>query len=128
MMQVRHKPCGRLVRPAHLGNMIGGAWFSHYVEQQMPFAGLGHIERIGSHLLAAQLKAQQRIATNNFIVAHVSVTQQAEGFSTLFKTGTLWGLQAGYYYNTIFGPLGADIGYSNKSRKFYFFLNLGFEF
>lgn len=116
------------VRPAHLGNMIGGAWFSHYVEQQMPFAGLGHIEAIGSHLLAAQLKAQQRIATNNFIVARVSVAQQAEGFNTLFKTGTLWGLQAGYYYNTIFGPLGADIGYSNKSRKFYFFLNLGFEF
>lgn len=116
------------VRPAHLGNMIGGAWFGHYVDQQMPFAGLGHIERTGSHVVAAQLNAQQRIATNNFILARVSVAQQSNGLGDLFKTGTLWGLQAGYYYNTIFGPLGADIGYSNKSRKLYFFVNLGFEF
>ena len=116
------------VKPAHLGNMIGGQWFGHYVEQQMPFAGLGNIERTGSNVLAAQLNVQQRIATNNYIVAKASVAQQGNGFGNMFKTGTLWGLQAGYYYNTIFGPLGADIGYSNKSRQFYFFLNLGFEF
>ena len=30
--------------PAVFGNTIGGEWFGHYVEQQMPFAGIGNME------------------------------------------------------------------------------------
>jgi NTE family protein len=38
------------------------------------------------------------------------------------------GIQGAYYYNTIFGPLGASLGYSNHTKKGYFFINLGYEF
>ena len=30
--------------PLIMSNMIGGNYFGHYIEQQMPFSGLGHIE------------------------------------------------------------------------------------
>ena len=39
-----------------------------------------------------------------------------------------YGFQAAYYYNTMFGPLGATLGYSNRTKKPYLFINLGYEF
>ena len=38
------------------------------------------------------------------------------------------GVQAAYYLNTIFGPVGATFGYSNHTKKAYLFVNLGYEF
>ena len=39
---------GTIVPPA-FGNTIGGDWFGHYVEQQMPFAGIGNMEYVDHH-------------------------------------------------------------------------------
>ena len=116
------------VIPPVFGNTIGGDWFCHYVEQQMPFAGIGNIEYVSHQFVAAQLQAQLRIATNNYMLLRVAGGQQADDLEDLLDTKTLLGIQAAYYYNTMFGPVGATIGYSNRTKKPYFFLNLGYEF
>ncbi len=116
------------VIPPVFGNTIGGDWFGHYVEQQMPFAGIGNIEYVSHQFVAAQLQAQLRIATNNYMLLRVAGGQQADDLEDLLDTKTLLGIQAAYYYNTMFGPVGATIGYSNRTKKPYFFLNLGYEF
>jgi NTE family protein len=54
--------------------------------------------------------------------------QQAEKLKEIFDHHTLIGGQIAYYYNTIFGPVGATLGYSNHTKKGYFFINLGYEF
>lgn len=118
---------GSIVPPS-FGNTIGGEWFGHYVEQQMPFAGIGNMEYVGHQFVAAQLQAQQRIGGNNYVLLRLAGAQQADFVKNLFDTKTLLGGQVAYYYNTIFGPLGAAIGYSNRTKKPYFFLNLGYEF
>lgn len=46
----------------------------------------------------------------------------------LLDRRTLLVVQAAFYYNTIAGPVGASLGYSNRTKKPYFFLNLGYEF
>lgn len=38
------------------------------------------------------------------------------------------GFQASYYYNSLFGPAGASLGYSNHTKSAYIFVNLGFVF
>lgn len=114
--------------PPVFGNTIGGDWFGHYVEQQMPFAGIGNIEYVDHQFVAAQLQAQQRIADNNYVLLRVTGAQQADKTKELLDNRTLLGVQAAYYYNTIFGPVGATLGYSNHIKKPYFFLNLGYEF
>lgn len=116
------------VIPPVFGNTIGGDWFGHYVEQQMPFAGIGNIEYVSHQFVAAQLQAQLRIASNNYMLLRVAGGQQADDVEDLLDTKTLLGIQAAYYYNTMFGPVGATIGYSNRTKKPYFFLNLGYEF
>ncbi len=116
------------VIPPVFGNTIGGEWFGHYVEQQMPFAGIGNMEYVDHHFVAAQLQAQQRMGTNNYVLLRVAGAQQTDRLEELFEHKTLLGVQIAYYLNTMFGPVGATLGYSNHVKKPYFFLNLGFEF
>ncbi|MBO4486632.1 MAG: patatin-like phospholipase family protein [Prevotella sp.] len=116
------------VVPPVFGNTIGGEWFAHYVEQQMPFAGIGNMEYISHHFLAAQLQAQQRIGTSSYLLFRVAGGQQADHLKDLLDHRTLLGGQVAYYYNTIFGPVGGSIGYSNRTKEPYFFLNLGYVF
>jgi NTE family protein len=54
--------------------------------------------------------------------------QQAEKVKELFDHRTMIGVQAAYYYKTIFGPIGATLGYSNHTKEAHFYINLGYEF
>ena len=116
------------VIPAVFGNTIGGDWFGHYVEQQMPFAGIGNMEYVDKQFVAVQLQAQQRIGTNNYVLFRVAGAQQSNHLKEILDHRTLLGTQIAYYYNTLFGPAGATIGYSNHTKQPYVFLNLGYEF
>ena len=116
------------VVPAGFSNTIGGEWFGHYIEQQMPFAGIGNMEYVDRQFVAAQLQAQQRIGTNNYVLLRVAAGQQAPKAKELFDYRTMIGGQVAYYYKTMFGPVGATLGYSNHTKKGYFFINLGYEF
>ena len=113
---------------AGLGNTIGCEWFGHYIEKQMPFAGIGNLEYVNHHFVAAQLQAQQRIGKNNYLLLRVAGGQQASKLKELLDYRTMIGVQGAYYYNTMFGPVGATLGYSNHTKKAYFFINLGYEF
>jgi NTE family protein len=114
--------------PPVFGNTIGGDWFGHYVEQQMPFAGIGNMEYIDHHFVAAQLQAQERIGSNNYVLLRMTGAQGSDRLKNLLDSKTMLGGQVAYYYNTLFGPAGAAIGYSNRTKSLYFFLNLGYEF
>ena len=69
--------------PAVFGNTIGGEWFGHYVEQQMPFAGIGNMEYVRQQFVAAQLQAQERIGKSSFVLLRVSAGQQSEKLKLL---------------------------------------------
>ena len=114
--------------PPVFGNTIGGDWLGHYVEQQMPFAGIGNMEYVDHQFVAAQLQAQQRIGGNSYVLLRVAGAQQSDRLKEILDHRTLIGGQIAYYYNTIAGPVGATLGYSNRTKKPYFFLNLGYEF
>ena len=114
--------------PPVFGNTIGGDWFGHYVEQQMPFAGIGNIEYVDDQFVGAQLQAQYRIGRSNYVLLRLAGGQQADDVEDLLDTKTLLGVQTAYYYNTIFGPIGATLGYSNRTKEPYFYINIGYEF
>lgn len=118
---------GSVIPPA-FGNTIGGDFFGHYVEQQMPFAGIGNVEYVDHQFVAVQLQAQQRIGGSHYVLVRLAGAQQADKPSRLLDRRTLLGAQAAYFFNTMFGPVGAVAGYSNRTKKPYFYLNLGYEF
>lgn len=115
-------------QPSVLSNAIGGPWFHQYIEQQLPFAGVGRVEHIGPYFVASQIQGQQHIGTNNYVLLQLAAGQQSDRFSELFEHSLMYGGTLSYYYNTQLGPLGASIGYSNRTSSLNFYINLGFVF
>jgi NTE family protein len=114
--------------PYVFSNLIGGDNFGHYVEQQLPFAGMGHLEAADDQFAAIQLQGQQRLGRSHYVLLKVAAAQNADEMEDLFKARTVLGAQFAYYYNSMFGPLGGTIGYSNHTKTPYFYINLGYEF
>lgn len=109
-------------------NGIGGQWFGHYLDQQMPFPGIGHVEITDNHLVACQLKLQAQLTTNNYVLFKVAGAQHADALRNLLKHSTMLGYELAYYYKTLIGPIGATLGYSNKTDRVNFMVNIGYEF
>ncbi len=114
--------------PWSLSNFVGGDFAGHYMEQQLPFAGIGNVEMADKALVAAGIKLQQRIMDNNYILARVACALNADKLRNLWDNRLLHGYQLSWAYNSFFGPVNANIGYSNKTGGMFFYLNLGFEF
>lgn len=114
--------------PTILYNTIGGHFFSHYTEQQLPFAGIGNIEVINNNFAALELKARYRILDNNYLSFTTALGQNASNIKDIFSVSPIWGLNLSYAYNSIIGPVGASLGYSSRTKELYMFINIGYEF
>ena len=109
-------------------NAIGGEWFAHHIDQQMPFAGIGNVEYVERLLIAAQLQLQLHIMKNHYILMRAATAIHSDQFSGLLALPSIVGAQLGYSYHTLFGPIDLRLGYSNYTREAYFFINLGHRF
>lgn len=109
-------------------NGIGGQWFSHSLEQQMPFSGIGHVEITDNHFVACQLRFQAQLTANNFFLLKVAGAQHADAIRNLLKDSPMLGYELAYYYKSLIGPIGATLGYSNKTNHVNFMVNIGYEF
>lgn len=117
-----HKP------PLAYSNLMGGNYFGLVVEQQVPFAGLGHIELTERHLAAAQLQLQYHLHKNHYIQLRAAAAYHTDDLAQLAADNLVVGLQAAYHYSTIIGPIGASLGYTTLSREPYLFINIGHIF
>lgn len=123
---------GRIVSgknaPAILTNMVGGDVFGHYLYQQMPFAGISYIEPLKKSFMALRLKSQGRITGNNYVMLDLAIGDSSESIKEIFDRNLMFGIQASYYYNSVIGPVGGSIGWSNHSKKLFINFNIGFYF
>lgn len=114
--------------PATAMNMLGGNRFGIFYQQQMPFAGFGRCQVMESKVLVAGLRLQQRLFNDHYIQIKGQMAEQNNKLGDLFSGKPIWGTQLAYYYNSIIGPLGGSISWSNFTKKVYLYVNLGFEF
>lgn len=114
--------------PLAFGNVIGGNWFGHIVDQQLPLIGLGHAELAERNFAALQLQLQCHLFKNHYLLLQASGAYQCDKLLQYNPNGLILSAQAGYSLNTIIGPLDARIGYSSLTHKPYFFINIGHLF
>lgn len=114
--------------PTVLANCFGGEYFSHYVEQQIPFAGVDNIEIVENNIAALQFTLRKQFLKNNYVSLSASLGYKDDKLKDLFSESPLWGTRLSYSYNSIIGPLGASVGYSNRTKEPYLFVNIGYEF
>ncbi|MDO5759391.1 MAG: patatin-like phospholipase family protein [Bacteroidota bacterium] len=114
--------------PTVLSNCIGGEYFSHYVEQQLPFAGVDNLEIIEKNFIALDLQLRKQLWKNNYFTFAYAMGYKDDKLQHLFSSSPLWGVRLSYSYNSIIGPVGASMGYSNRTKEPYLFINIGYEF
>lgn len=109
-------------------NAIGGEYREKYLSQQLPFAGINHVEFFNNSVVVARLNFRQQIAGRHYVSFIGNYGVHHHDFFTLMDGQHVWGGSLGYAYNSIAGPINATLGLSTRSDKVQFYLNLGYCF
>ena len=114
--------------PSTAMNMMGGNRGGIYYDQQLPFSGFGRCHVMEKNLIVAGFKLQQRLFKEHYIMVKGHVAKQNYELENVFDGKSIWGAQVGYAYNSILGPLGGSLSWSNYTKRVYIYINLGYEF
>ena len=68
------------------------------------------------------------VANNHYLSGIGNVSLDCDSFQTIGQGRVLWGVGAGYGWNTIVGPLKAQIFWSSLTKKAGFYLSFGYHF
>ncbi len=109
-------------------NAMGGEMPGKYLPQQLPFAGINHVELADHTLLVASLHLRQRIAGKHYVSLIGNYGMQEDDFFSILNGRHLWGGRLGYAFDSVAGPLDVNLGMSNRVNSVQFYLNLGFSF
>jgi NTE family protein len=109
-------------------NAVGGETASKYLPQQLPFAGINHVELFDNIVAVARLHLRQRIGRRHYFSLIGNYAVHHNTLLELVKGRSIWGGSIGYAYNSIAGPLNASFGLSDWNRRVQFYLNLGYSF
>ena len=110
-------------------NVAGGRMAGRYLDQQIPFVGITNAAAMEKMLAVAGAGIRTKIFKNNYITAIVNVGDSAPTVREMGKSSSLFfGAGLEYSYNSILGPIKADIHWSDIDRKVGFYLSLGLDF
>lgn len=109
-------------------NAIGGDIPGKYLPQQMPFAGVSHMEILDNSLAIIRLNLRQQIGQRHYISLIGNYAIHDKNFFDLLKGESIWGGSIGYAYHSVFGPISTNFSLSNRNNNVQFYLNLGYSF
>lgn len=109
-------------------NFLGGMQSGHYVEWQLPFPGVGYVERVKRHNLNASMDLRERVSPHTFAWIRSSLGFINEKFYHMFQGKTIFGMAAGYSIDSFVGPLNVSMGYSNYTKSVCFYIDFGMNF
>lgn len=114
--------------PYSLKNAIGGEAFGLYAPHQLPFTGIKNLELIENTVLISSVKLRQRMGNIHYLTLSGNYGLAERSFFNVLKGTQLYGIAAGYGMDSMFGPLEVSLGYSNRTQKGSFYINLGYYF
>ena len=109
-------------------NVVGGDMAGRYLDQQIPFVGMTGVAVCSNDIFLGKLEARYRLGTHHYVSLLGNAGVDFERFSNISDARLLTGVAAGYAYNSIAGPLKAQIGWSSVTQKVSFYLSLGYYF
>lgn len=114
--------------PVAYFNAIGGFVPSRYVEQQIPFVGITNLVAMKNILTLYGAELRQEIMNNHFVSASLNYVKDSDRMKDYFKGKGYFGACLGYSYDTIFGPLSANLHWSNLNDKVGIYISAGYNF
>lgn len=116
--------------PAALRNVVGGFIDGMKVDHQLTMAGLPTLEYMTENAFSSVgISIQQRMGQNHYLQATIDAAALGSQWDNMFShDGFSWGVQGGYSYSSMAGPISL-IGYwSERTKQFKLMLNVGYCF
>ena len=114
--------------PVPFFNAVGGSLPSRYLDQQMPFIGVTHLSAMENILTIYRADLRFKVTKNHYVTGIVNYLRDSDTFKTYAEGPGFIGFGAEYSYDTIFGPLTADIHWSSLTGKVGFYISAGYNF
>lgn len=116
--------------PLAFMNVAGGSMKGKYMEQQMPFMGISYATPLSNKMWLLGTTVRFQLTKNNYLSLVANMMKDSDDFdSDLLWTGfTSFGAGVEYGYNTIIGPIKANVHWSNITRSVGAYLGIGFDF
>ncbi len=114
--------------PLMYSNIIGGDIAGRYIDQQIPFMGFNDVALCQDHLGLTRMELRYEIANNHYLSGIGNVSLDCDSLGAIGEGRLLWGVGAGYGWNTIVGPLKAQVFWSSLTKKVGAYLSFGYSF
>ena len=114
--------------PVAYMNAIGGSLPGRFVDQQIPFIGITNMAAMKNIMAIARTDFRVRLARNHYVTGIVNYVRDCDGFKDFFVGPGYVGVGAEYSFDTIFGPLSANVHWSDMTGKVGIYLSAGYNF
>lgn len=114
--------------PVMYMNVVGGSLAGRYMNQQTPFIGINNCAPMGNILMNARTDFRFKFLKNHYVTGMFNYAHDSNSFKEFASGGNWFGCGVEYAYNTIIGPIGGNIHWSNINNKVGFYLSIGFDF
>ncbi len=109
-------------------NAVGGSLAGRYMDQQMPFIGITNLSAMKNILTIYRTDFRVKLARNHYITGIVNYLRDSDEFKNYIYGPGYFGAAVEYSFDTIFGPLSANVHWSNITNKVGVYLSAGYNF
>jgi NTE family protein len=114
--------------PVAYFNAIGGSLQGRYLDQQIPFLGVTNLHAMKNFLTIYRADLRLRLAKNHYLTGTVNYARDCDTLKEYPYGSGYTGAALEYSFDTIFGPLSANVHWSDLTRKVGFYLSAGYSF
>lgn len=114
--------------PVAYFNAIGGSLSGRFVDQQIPFMGVTNLVAMENIMTLFRTDFRFRMARNHYITGTVNYVRDSRYFKGYGEGTGHFGAGVEYSFDTIFGPLSANVHWSDFTGKVGVYLSAGFNF
>lgn len=106
-------------------NFVGGTVKGRYRDQQIPFIGIDHTEPFDNSLMIGRLDFRVRLWRNHFVTMKGNYALSSMKLVNILNSKDVLGGGLEYAYNSILGPISAQVSISTQTRKLGFYISIG---
>lgn len=114
--------------PVPFFNAMGGSLPGRYVDQQLPFIGITNVTAMKNILTIYRTDLRVKVFNNHYITGIFNYVRDCDYFASYAYWPGHYGAGLEYSYDTIFGPLSANIHWSDITGKVGVYLSAGYSF
>lgn len=116
--------------PTPFCNIVGGQLEGRYMDHQIPFLGISSAAAVDKYFAGIGAGLRFRAFKNNYITAKVDMGSASARLKDIlnFNSNAFMGAGLEYAYNSIVGPIKANLQWSSLSGGMTAYLSIGFDF